>query len=260
MASGKLWTVEEDALLHKHYLDDWENILKLFPDRTKAAIDQRAQKYGLLRPRGPGRTHTFNENYFAVPDVSNCYWAGWLASDGALFDSFYGKYPTVKMQIQSKDLCVLQNFARDISFNGPFYYAKNNKYVSISFFNTPTMVNDLSVNFNIVPRKSLILQPPNITNEDHIKAFIVGLIDGDGSIMTEQQYNSLRLSLVGTYEMLSWVSEFMYPITKSNCKLSKERNIYKYVLGGRNIALRGLRYLKQTPAWKLPRKWDKVPD
>ncbi len=254
------WSKEEDTLLHAHFLDDWDVLLKLFPNRTKSAIDQRAQKYGLLRPRGPGRAYTFNENYFSLPNTNNCYWGGWLASDGAVFDSFYGKYPTVKLQIQTRDLCVLERLSTDIAFNGPFYYSKANRYVSISFFNSPQMVNDLDKSFNIIPRKSLVLLPPNITDENQIKAFIVGLIDGDGSIMLEKQYNSLRLSIVGTYELLSWVSDFMRPITGSKCKLGKEGNIYKYVLGGRDMALKGLKYLKSTPVWKLPRKWDKVPD
>lgn len=45
----------------------------------------------------------------------------------------------------------------------------------------PTLLNDLENRFSIIQRKSLVLQPPRITNEDDVRNFIRGVFDGERS-------------------------------------------------------------------------------
>lgn len=72
------------------------------------------------------------------------------------------------------------------------------------------MADDLKTNFNIIPAKSLILDPPNINWEDKdlIDAYIIGLIDGDGSIGFSTSVRTqphFFISLIGTSQVLSFV-------------------------------------------------------
>jgi hypothetical protein len=85
------------------------------------------------------------------------------------------------------------------------------------------MTDDL-INLGCVPNKSLILLPPNLT-EEFISHFIRGYFDGDGSI---GKYNGRhKFSLIGTNELLTWILKyFKNKGMKTTPKISKRKNIY----------------------------------
>jgi len=60
----------------------------------------------------------------------------------------------------------------------------------------------------IVPKKSLILQPPKIDKQFYLP-FILGYFDGDGSIYYLNKSNIYGLSIEGTKEMLNWINNLL---------------------------------------------------
>lgn len=85
------------------------------------------------------------------------------------------------------------------------------------------MADDL-INLGCVPNKSLILLPPNLTDE-FIPHFLRGYFDGDGSI---GRYDGrLKFSLLGTNELLTWILKFFKNKgMKTTPKITKKKNIY----------------------------------
>ena len=65
------------------------------------------------------------------------------------------------------------------------------------------VVSHLQKNFNIIRNKAKVLDPPNIKNEDNIRSFIRGYVDGDGCY--NDKYN--LISVRGTEQMLSWIKD-----------------------------------------------------
>ena len=69
------------------------------------------------------------------------------------------------------------------------------------------MFEGLGNNFNIVPRKSLILRPLNNLTNEFSKNFIRGYVDGDGWII--KNTNTKRIGILGTKEMLEWIKNIL---------------------------------------------------
>lgn len=66
----------------------------------------------------------------------------------------------------------------------------------------------LKNNYNITPRKTFNIGPPNNLNKEQAGAYIIGFIDGDGSITIDG--NSLRLRVCTSSEkLIRWIKEYI---------------------------------------------------
>lgn len=207
-----------------------------------------------------------NENYFLKSNKINSYWGGFISADGCISDTSkkINSQKSLVISLQSKDKNHLYLFKKDINFTGPIKDKiikdkRNNKIYnacSIELISNQ-IVNNLFDNYNITPRKSLTLKPPNLTNRKEILSFIIGYIDGDGSIVIHQ--NKLELQITGTKELLNWINNNLsnfghtYQIT--------DKNTYSLRFWG-NEGFEILNMLKNHAIkYNLPilkRKWDKV--
>lgn len=143
-------------------------------------------------------------------------------------------------------------------------------YSSTLNITSQKITDDLYKNFNITPRKSLTLLPPNISYPNLIDSFICGYIDGDGSIYiskstTRDVQDSLVIFILGTYEMMCWIKErFTQILGKELGTIRKhnnsEKNTYSYRIvnaGAREI----FKHFYNLNAPKLKRKWtDEIYD
>ena len=170
------------------------------------------------------RKYSVDDNFFAVPNELNSYYAGFIAADGCIIEKQLKNCTTkyLNIAIHSKDVELLEQFKKDINYNGPISYYKNNEFVRISI-NSTKIVDDLRTNFNITPRKTFTLEPPNLIETSQIASFIIGYIDGDGSISFSNDYargrqKNMVIGIVGTYSMLSWILQFCQNITNSTHK------------------------------------------
>ena len=205
-----------------------------------------------------------NLNYFSEPNAENSYWAGFIAADGCIDK----KTGALRIRLKASDRPHLERFCRDVQYNGRIYdctsTVKGKTYlqVQICISNGKIWANDLYKHWNITPAKSLTLEPPNITDPDLIKCFIIGYFDGDGHVHKIQLKSSTswHLSFAGTKLMLNWIKmncEYWYqdPNSRSQVNESKIGNWYDYQVNGRKAELM-VQDLNKYDLPRLTRKWD----
>ena len=203
-----------------------------------------------------------NDNYFSIPNIENSYWAGFIAADGNISTRISSnKILTIGLSI--KDKKHLENFKSSIKYSGnikeKINTVKGKKYKTcyIYLYSANQICNDLLLNFNITPRKSLTLQPPNLIELEHQLAYIIGYIDGDGCISyCRNKY--LRLQLIGTNNFLQWINTIYNNI--GHIRKVKNTNIYELAYNGQNaksILWNLKNFIIKNNILVLKRKWNK---
>lgn len=227
--------------------------------RTHQSISKKAWQLSLKQDKDVAystRTYNINKDFFKEPNLINSYWAGFIAADGNIFKN------QVKIQINNKDRILLERLKKDINFTGNIIehkgrFCSSNSYTksssSISFSNQ-NIVNDLLKNFNICGNKSLILESPTNLSFDNSLAFIIGNLDGDGSILKIKNRPSFLMRFHGTYSLLDWIKEILSQIYKIDRKIVSCGNIYRLEFSGNYSKEIGIT-LKSIPILKLDRKW-----
>lgn len=145
-----------------------------------------------------------NLKYFSKIDTKEkAYWLGFISADGWINGT------TLSIQLQWQDKEHLQKFSNAI--NGNLNILEVNK---INNFGTKyhhcrisvrsqNYVDDLK-KYGVVNNKSLILKPP-LLSEEMYPYWIIGLIDGDGSITKNKK--KIRISLTSTKEVLNFIKD-----------------------------------------------------
>jgi len=255
------WTEEEDKFLcEKYEVLEVAEISKLL-GKSESSIRNHAHKLNLYKGY---KKYKHNEKFFLNYNEKNCYWAGLLAADGWIRIIKNTSY--LFLLLKQDDKSHITQFANDICFTGPVkdrvskYKGKDYLSSIIEVCACSELVNDLKCKFNIVPKKSLILNPPFMTDINHKLAFICGYIDGDGCIR-EDEKGRLELSMVGTQDMLLWIQQIFDEIVPPQGKYlakarkrKKNRNYSDYKITGYRAVFILKKILEiETP--KLERKW-----
>ena len=156
--------------------------------------------------------YQYQQDIFEIIDTAEkAYWLGFLAADGCNYQREHNA--SIILNVHQKDMEHLNKFKQFCNTN-----AEIKSYVGYEGFSNQTPMckivlnskkisNDL-IDKGIVPNKSLILQPPNIS-EQFYKPFILGYFDGDGSISKTSQYNNYSISIQGTKEILTWICQVL---------------------------------------------------
>lgn len=250
------WTDEEDAVIIANYGKlTYEQIAALLPSRDWFAVRNRANRLNLTHSSNLGRKHCVNKEYFSVPNIPNSYWAGFLAADGYI----QSERKRLGVRLHLKDANHVEKLHDALEYTGKVSYDAKSAGLGIS---CPEIVDDLEKNFNITPRKSFTLKPPPLVDENMIGAFIVGLIDGDGSIgLMPHPKKYPRIAVYGTRFILEWVQSYFdewTPITnykRSSVHFVSEHHLYSYRIGaGRAIAI--AKRLAQLDVPRMERKWS----
>ncbi len=218
------------------------------------------KKYNIDTTTG-SNIYDVNENFFEQPNILNSYYAGFIAADGCISQP-PGRINRLGIAIHEKDISVLQSMKKDIQFQGPI----TSRFSRCTFGDINTVkldigsnkiCDDLCVNFNITPRKSLTLMPPIHLNDEYSFSFIVGLIDGDGSMGLYKNKKSYQLSfsLCGTESVLYWVKQKFNLITYTDTNILNRDKHYRYQVRGKSI-YKILSTLNDMDIPKLKRKWD----
>ncbi len=251
------WTETERDFLHKHFrVLTYQQIGERL-GRPWTSVRHQASALGLTQGSNLGRKFSTNRTFFNEPNPLNSYWAGFIAADGYVRDN------RLKIGLAAKDADHVARFASDVEYTGPLWHRDGTCIVQIS---CPDYVSDLARHFNITPRKSLTLKPPNISTDAEVRAFITGLIDGDGSISENRyrQYVRPRITICGTFEMLDWVREhfdrWSCPGARrtAGVRLMSGKRLHAYsVTAGRAMEVGAA--LREVSVPRLARKWDRLP-
>lgn len=264
---NKRWTKEEDEIVINNYHKLTSNEISKLINRTKNSITTRAYKLGIssegkARFSHKKRIGTYcNENYFDSLSTENCYWAGFLAADGSI------KNNSLSLQISDKDYDHCIKFANTINFTGKVskYIRKNGVGMCAFTIKSEKLCLDLEKYFNIIPKKTLTLQPPNLQEEEHIYAYIIGYIDGDGWISLRKKYNTPRLGFVGQETIIIWILKHLSALLTGEerekfmtKKIQKFTNYCTVSMSNLTSVKKILTYLSAYDVPKLQRKWSKA--
>lgn len=224
----------------------------LFGTHTRLSRYKRKYNIPVHKPN-----YYIKDNYFTELTLENCYWAGFIAADGYISKD----QSRLIIGLSRKDTTHLQKFLNSLETNYTLRpSSKNSIYLDVK---SKQIVSDLYSHFNITNAKSYTLKSPNLVDETFIDAYIIGLIDGDGSIhfsTPKGRQKILYISLVGTPEVLTFVkNRFEEILGNSTSKLHHDkkfkRNTCTYTISCKN-ARRIFEHFYNLPIYKLNRKWS----
>ncbi len=215
--------------------------------------------------------NTHNTLFFREPNLENAYWAGFIAADGNLCLKEQ-KYKMLQIVLHNKDVEILEQFKEQTKSTNNIHFLKTKEHARLGIRATEWF-DDLGKYWNITPNKTHTLQPPNLTNLEHQLAYIIGLIDGDGSICIcnfnqkhkgkTYTYPRIKFMACGTLPLMQWCSTILNKIEleKYNplrVETATQSNL-KYIRCDKLRAKLLLqRLLEVNVPWRLPRKWDIV--
>ncbi len=111
------------------------------------------------------------------------YILGLLASDGCV----YSDRPRVKFSVHEKDRVLTETVRDELAPGSPILMERCRDYkLAKVHFTSPEMCKDLA-KLGIVPKKSHILTWPTLLPEAFVNSFLLGILDGDGCLMTDKR-------------------------------------------------------------------------
>lgn len=163
---------------------------------------------------------TSNHIYYAdyrkfqkIDTPEKAYWLGYIAADGCVF--VRENNATIRISCAEKDAEHLKKFKEFMNSNVKIRTSVNTQGFSQDApttmysiaFNSVDMAQDL-INKNVVPNKSLILQPPNISEEFYLP-YILGYFDGDGTIYKFNNNTEYNIGFIGSYDIINWINKII---------------------------------------------------
>lgn len=252
------WNAGEVEFLNANYKTLTIDALAGILGKSVDSVVYRLSSLG-LKKRIPA---TYDKTYFDSLSMESAYWAGFIAADGCVRVTNKYEY-RLQLVLKQSELYHIERFKSCIAYSGNIgLYTNNQNYksASMTIHGAKPLLDSLETIYNITQRKSLTLQPPNITDPELIKAFIIGYIDGDGCFTHTSGGKYLSLSILGTYSFLSWVSEQLFLISgirvRKLIRCRKDTETYQ-IIASANKALSIWRSLNCVDVPKLERKWSK---
>ena len=200
-------------------------------------------------------------DYFSIIDNPiKAYWLGFLYTDGSV--DHYGATGRIRLQLQEKDLEILEKFKEDLCIDSKIIYdvRKNSTCCSVEFVDEQ-IFNDLS-KYGIIPNKTYLVDsiPYEKIPSQYLKAYALGLYDGDGGLRYSNDF-STDVTLSYTAYSEQEVKDFQFLINNfiKNEKINK--NIFTTAWHtqwrGRLQVLNILDELYSSCPRFLKRKYDK---
>lgn len=199
--------------------------------------------------------YNINLDKFNTLSEETCYWIGFIAADGCIFDYGNGNVGfTLALNEQDKEhILKFQNFIED---KRELYYNEKNKTYVLTIKRREIV--DILQQYGIFPAKSLTITAPDfLQNDEQKKWWIRGYIDGDGSLAISSakgDYMALEVGIVGTPSVL----DFIKPFAKTNAKLyqKKGQNSYSLTIQGNHKVYEFIHWLYDNAIIYLNRKFE----
>ena len=249
---GNIFTIEELdfilAFLHNEY------------ETSKISFRKLCKKYPFFTPEGLRRVwkngYSHKERiskvrldlFSSIKTEEDAYWLGFILADGYISDTNY-----FEISLKATDYKHLYKFATYAKYTGKIV---NSQPIGDYFrCRLNTKLKDSIVNnfykLGIVPRKSLILNFPNIALnlQPHL---IRGYFDGDGCISESNEKWSL--SFTGTLKVLTFINKFF----NKNVKILSTKNskIYSLAYGGNRQVKKFMDRIYKNSKVYLDRKYN----
>lgn len=174
-----------------------------------------------------GNLYNLNENYFDEINDKQLWLIGLLAADGNVQkNSFVGI-----TQSNERGKKIIEYIKNELEYEGPIYTGNVNNFMVR--FTSRKIVDRLS-DFNIIANKSLIYELPKFNNENELRDFLRGYIEGDGCVGVYDNgkgYKFLHISFVGTESFIKECKE-QIPFQYSSLKQLKSENCWELRFNG----------------------------
>lgn len=194
------------------------------------AVANLLKFYKLYRSYRPNQG---NIRYFQnIDSYLKSYFLGFITADGCLQSNGNNSYG-LTITIHSKDKIILEKLKESIGCENRIYEIKGKMthnqnmikdHCRFQLFNKE-LFSDL-VNYGLMEKKSLLV-PDMLLNipTEFKKAFIIGYLDGDGSISYNVASKQLFISFRGTKKLLEGIARELQ-LSKYSIKLDKVKQIY----------------------------------
>lgn len=199
-----------------------------------------------------------NHDYFSIPNIQNCYWAGFIAADGYIRKQ--GRQ--FSLTLQRDDISHIHNLKNNLQYTGIVenFSTKHGLASKIEISSTK-IVKCLINTFNIVNKKSLVLIPPFFLKEDQNLSFIKGFLDGNGGIYVDEKFH-IEFSITSTITMNQFIKQNIDNLVPTinnftNITVLKQPNLCRYKVHGAR-AYEILSIFNELPTRCLDRKWSKL--
>lgn len=269
---NKDWTKEEDIKLTelvKSSKYSYRQIGEIL-GRTYGGTRGRAKNLGLSNYYKQPKIHTLNEHFWSIPNILNSYWAGFSAADASIHKKSVSYSYT--LTLATKDIKHIKQLKKDCNYGGKISTYKrkssfknsSNKIFSSSSINISSKQwgEDLKNIFNIEENKVYRLSPPNL---DYYltMCWLVGYIDGDGTIFYDKKRNRLIIGFGSASQEIIIFIRNLINKTFPECLSKKQNKIYQKpknncylfnIYGIKSCVI--IDYLRQFPVPKLARKWE----
>lgn len=259
MKTCKRWTEEDNILFRQIYPTlTQDELLKVFPDRTKVAINIHASLLGLRKSRNP--YITTNCQYLLEDTTETFYWAGFILADGNISNN------RLKVSISIKDQEHLHKLASRLNINISINNTKSNfgevRMCQISCMDKKNIL-AFSDKFQIHNNKTYN-PPKDYTFDDYLMlSILIGIIDGDGCIRNQTGRNDCSIRIKCHSSWCSFYTTFHQLLDKYFGSKSRPPKISNS--GYMEWAIADYRLVKGLKRFaidnKLPiltRKWDKI--
>jgi hypothetical protein len=203
--------------------------------------------------------HQHNRQFFDKLTSESCYWAGFVAADGNIDTTNGG----VIIALSEKDAEHLEKFRLAISSTSPILRRDtSNGYreARLSIYGARECQEALYASFSVTPRKSLTLRPPHLEQEEYIRSFIRGYMDGDGSISKTGKNDHWQVGFLGTKEVLEWIKLQLQKYVKKigNPSVLPDRRVFQIVFQCEQTRhILDWIYKDSSTTTRLDRKYDR---
>lgn len=261
----QIWSTEETNVLISKCLDgnfSYEMIGAILK-RSSHSCQNKAKQLKINNTFKSAKKYTANLDFW-IPNPISAYWAGFSAADASINKHSLNCY-NYRLEIANSDICHLEQFKKDTQFNGPIKTSiRKDKFLhSRLVVSEPKWIKDLEKYYNIVPNKTLRLGPPNLNNEYLNFCYLIGYIDGDGTIYFDQNKKQLCIKAISiSYDIIDWCHKLILNKFEKSCIRQKENKVKLHMSKYPYFAVEGLRaavvfdYLYKFDLPKLKRKWE----
>lgn len=260
----KYSTEEVEIIKNNLGKKSFKEIAKLLDNKNEKAVSAFCSRHGMKNNFRP-RKYFVNNDFFKNPNILNTYYASFIAGDGCIVN----KSNSIIIELNPKDIEVLENFKRDCSFTGNIKYNNRKKYHSEERFQSISlkivskqMVEDLKNNFNVIERKTKRLAPPLFNMNKLLKmAYLVGYLDSDGSINFRlTDYNKMQPKIFycsSSYEIVKFIKNTILEIFGIDLLIhTRKEKILFYIAATDSKAKTIIYWLNKIKVPKLKRKWE----
>lgn len=221
---------------------------------SKTSVDTRMRNQDEIPVKASDRRSNQSDDLFfhKIDTEEKAYLLGFIMADGCVYKQ------DLQFTIHRQDQYLLEWIKDILKSDSKITLHPNGPYCSLNVY-SKTMSKDLET-LNIVPNKSLKLQPPpkELIPDELYYHLIRGYFDGDGSIWEDKQGKNYRFNMVGTLDVLTEFRKQMGWKENTLRYANKGQYItYRMDYGGNGVCTRYLGQLYENATIYLTRKYEK---